>query len=75
VWWKLETAIGRRGLLASLKPKIALPQHLRRLFLKMTPLNIAVWTLAGFYLYSSLHWFRLSRLTKRRSSADWLSAA
>lgn len=50
IWSVPETARRREGLLASLKPVLAVPQHVRGPLLRMTPLSIAVWTLAGFYL-------------------------
>lgn len=50
IWAMPETASRREGLLASLKPEIAVPQHIRGPLLRLTPLNIAVWTLGGFYL-------------------------
>ncbi|HEY2403796.1 MAG TPA: MFS transporter [Steroidobacteraceae bacterium] len=39
----------RGGVLASLKPKLALPRATRELLLLATPVLIAVWALAGFY--------------------------
>jgi len=45
-----ETARRRRVTLAELKPRISLPHQVRRHFIGLTPLTIAVWMLAGFYL-------------------------
>ncbi|MFK0162942.1 MFS transporter [Rhizobium sp. NPDC090279] len=50
LWRVPETTRRRSGLLASLKPVIAVPQQARRTLLALTPINIAVWALAGFYL-------------------------
>lgn len=50
LWLVPETTTRRAGLLASLKPQIAVPQQVRRTLLALTPINVAVWALAGFYL-------------------------
>jgi len=50
IWWIPETTHRRPGLLASLKPEAAVPPQVRRTLLALTPINIAVWALAGFYL-------------------------
>lgn len=50
IWTTPETARRRDGLVTSLKPKITVPRHIRGQFLRITPLIIAVWALAGFYL-------------------------
>ena len=50
LWLVPETTRRRAGLLASLKPEVAVPQQARRTLLALTPINIAVWALAGFYL-------------------------
>ncbi|GES42734.1 MFS transporter [Rhizobium dioscoreae] len=50
LWLMPETTSRRTGVLASLKPEVAVPQQARRTLLALTPINIAVWALAGFYL-------------------------
>ena len=50
LWLVPETTHRRAGLLASLKPEVAVPPQARRTLLALTPINIAVWALAGFYL-------------------------
>lgn len=48
--WMPETTAKRPGALASLRPQIAVPPQARRALLMVTPVNIAVWALGGFYL-------------------------
>jgi MFS family permease len=65
VWWLLlgvslvaaaavlampETAPGRPGVLASLRPRVAVPRQARGTFAVALPCLIAVWMLSGFYL-------------------------
>ncbi|HEY0123828.1 MAG TPA: MFS transporter [Rhizobium sp.] len=50
VWMTPETTARRAGLLASLKPEVAVPPQARRTLLALTPINVAVWALGGFYL-------------------------
>lgn len=50
IWTIPETTSRRAGLLASLKPDVAIPPQARRTLLALTPINIAIWALAGFYL-------------------------
>ncbi|AYG65160.1 MULTISPECIES: MFS transporter [unclassified Rhizobium] len=50
LWLVPETTRRRNGLVASLKPEVAVPQQVRRTLLALTPINVAVWALAGFYL-------------------------
>lgn len=45
-----ETATSRPGAWASLKPRIAVPLQARKTLLSVTPANMAVWMLGGFYL-------------------------
>ncbi|MCQ8784232.1 MFS transporter [Mangrovibrevibacter kandeliae] len=45
-----ETATRRGGLLASLWPRVAVPGAARRMLLLITPINVALWTLGGFFL-------------------------
>jgi hypothetical protein len=49
LWYMPETAELRRGALASLRPRIRVPQAARSTFASMTPVNIAAWALGGFY--------------------------
>jgi MFS family permease len=65
VWWLLlgaflaagvavlampETAPARPGVLASLRPRVAVPRQARGTFAMALPCLIAVWMLSGFYL-------------------------
>ncbi|MCS2608530.1 MFS transporter [Halomonas dongshanensis] len=50
VRWVPETAIPRPGGWASLAPRIAVPVQARKALLSVTPANMAVWMLGGFYL-------------------------
>jgi MFS family permease len=65
IWWLLlgvslaaavavlampETAPGRPGVLASLRPRVAVPRQARRTFAMAVPCLIAVWMLSGFCL-------------------------
>lgn len=45
-----ETAILRPGLLASLRPKIVIPPQALRAMAVLTPLNMSLWILGGFFL-------------------------
>jgi MFS family permease len=44
-----ETLTPRPGALASLKPQIRVPTHVRKAFLLALPALVATWALAGFY--------------------------
>ena len=50
IWLTAETADRRPGVVQSLKPLIAIPQQVKRPLALATPINIANWTLGGFYL-------------------------
>ncbi|AYG58054.1 MFS transporter [Rhizobium jaguaris] len=50
IWATPETTRRRAGLIASLKPEVAIPPQVRRTLLALTPINVAVWALGGFYL-------------------------
>lgn len=50
VWFAPETVKRQAGALASLRPQINVPERIRRPLLMITPINIAGWALAGFYL-------------------------
>lgn len=45
-----ESAIKRSGVLASLKPKIAVPLAAKFALISISPINIALWMLSGFFL-------------------------
>lgn len=45
-----ETAAVRPGALASLRPHVAVPERARHALMVVTPLNVALWMLGGFYL-------------------------
>jgi MFS family permease len=50
LWQMPETAAGRPGALASLRPQVSVPAQARQTLLAVTPVNIAAWALGGFYL-------------------------
>ena len=65
IWWLLlgasvaaavavlampETAPPRPGVLASLRPRVAVPRQARRTFAMALPCLVAVWMISGFYL-------------------------
>lgn len=45
-----ETAQKRSGALASLKPNMAIPPQARSALLSISPINIALWMVSGFFL-------------------------
>ncbi|WP_413798292.1 MFS transporter [Streptomyces iranensis] len=45
-----ETSPRRPGAVASLRPRVAMPAHLRGDFVPLVPVGIAAWALAGIYL-------------------------
>ncbi|QDE41426.1 MFS transporter [Luteibacter pinisoli] len=45
-----ETAVRKPGALASLRPHVAVPERARAALMAVTPLNVALWMLGGFYL-------------------------
>jgi len=49
-WTAPDTATRRPGALASLLPRLSVPTGARDALLAVTPLNIALWMLGGFYL-------------------------
>lgn len=67
-WATPETSQGRSGALASLRPSIAVPHGARGALLAITPINVAVWALGGFYL--SLMPSLVAVIT--RSTSVWL---
>jgi MFS family permease len=50
LWQMPETASGKPGALASLRPRVHVPAHLRPALVQITPVNIAAWALGGFNL-------------------------
>lgn len=50
VWWMPETAVRRPGALASMRPTIVVPAQARSALLLVSPGNIALWALCGFYM-------------------------
>jgi MFS family permease len=50
IWLTRETGGTRPGAFGSLKPRIAIPAQVKRPLTLITPINIANWTLGGFYL-------------------------
>ncbi|KJV36549.1 MFS transporter [Luteibacter yeojuensis] len=67
-WQVPETSGGKPGAFASLRPTVAVPPQARPALLAVTPLNIAVWMLGGFYL--SLMPSLVAKTT--HSSSPWL---
>ncbi|EJC69327.1 arabinose efflux permease family protein [Rhizobium leguminosarum bv. viciae WSM1455] len=50
IWLTGETGGTRPGALGSLIPRVTIPEQVKRPLFLVTPINIANWTLAGFYL-------------------------
>lgn len=50
VWLLPETVSPSPGALASLVPRMRVPQAARAAMLRIAPVNVAVWALGGFYL-------------------------
>lgn len=50
VWSTPETAQSKPGAWASLKPHVGVPLQVRPSLMMITPINIAIWALGGFYL-------------------------
>ncbi len=50
LWAMPETISGKAGALASLKPHMSVPSQSKRVLLRLTPANVAVWALGAFYL-------------------------
>ncbi|OWV72153.1 MFS transporter [Rhizobium sp. R634] len=50
IWLTRETGGTRPGALGSLVPRVSVPPQAKRPLSLVTPINIANWTLAGFYL-------------------------
>ncbi len=50
VWSTPETARSKPGAWASLKPHVGVPPQVRPSLIMITPINIAIWSLGGFYL-------------------------
>jgi hypothetical protein len=49
IWFMPETANTKPGALASLQPRVRVPRVARATFAAVTPVNIASWSLGGFY--------------------------
>jgi hypothetical protein len=49
LWFMPETATTKPGALASLRPRVHVPRVARATFAAVTPVNIASWSLGGFY--------------------------
>jgi MFS family permease len=49
LWFMPETATTKPGALVSLRPRVHIPRDARATFLAVTPVNIASWSLGGFY--------------------------
>ena len=47
--WMPETAVGKPGAFASLRPHANVPARARATLLRVSPVNIAGWALGGFY--------------------------
>lgn len=50
LWWMPETVARRPGAWASLRPIVTVPPHVRQPLTLVSPGNVAVWALGGFYL-------------------------
>lgn len=50
IWSVPETAETKPGALASLRPHVGVPPQVRPSLMTITPINIAGWSLGGFYL-------------------------
>jgi MFS family permease len=50
LWATPETGRSQAGALASLRPRITVPRHIRRALYLTMPINVAMWALGGFYL-------------------------
>jgi hypothetical protein len=68
-WCAPETAKGRPGALQSLRPSIVVPASARVELLAVTPINVALWALGGFYL--SLMPSLIAKVTG--STSAWLA--
>jgi len=45
-----ETISRKPGVLAALRPHVSVPRQARATLLRVTPVNVAIWSLGGFYL-------------------------
>ncbi|MDX3927414.1 MAG: MFS transporter [Shinella sp.] len=45
-----ETTSGRPGAIAAMRPQLSVPRRARPTLIRVTPVNIAGWSLGGFYL-------------------------
>ncbi|WP_410015665.1 MFS transporter [Sodalis sp. C49] len=67
-WGTPETAVRRHGAWASLWPSVVIPAQARGALLAVTPVNVAIWMLGGFYL--SLMPSLIAKVT--HSTSVWL---
>ncbi|ETD54000.1 MFS transporter [Pseudomonas aeruginosa] len=67
-WTTPETASGRPGALTSLRPRVVVPLQARATLKAVSPINVAIWALGGFYL--SLMPSLIARATG--STSAWL---
>jgi MFS family permease len=50
LWAMPESAAGKSGALSSLRPHVSVPHQSRSILIRLTPANVACWSLGGFYL-------------------------
>jgi MFS family permease len=50
LWLMPESTTRKAGALASLRPHVGVPPQSRSILVKLTPANVAAWSLGGFYL-------------------------
>jgi MFS transporter len=50
LWAMPESALGKAGAFASLRPHVSIPVQSRSILVRLTPANVATWSLGGFYL-------------------------
>lgn len=50
LWIMPESALRKNGAWASLRPHISVPRQSMAILIRLTPANIATWSLGGFYL-------------------------
>jgi MFS family permease len=50
LWLTAETGTRRHGAMQSLWPRVVVPPQVRRTLVAVTPSNVAMWMLGGFYL-------------------------
>jgi hypothetical protein len=50
LWFMPESTTRKAGALASLRPHVSVPPQSRAILLRLTPANVAAWSLGGLYL-------------------------